>query len=72
MVPKEIFSHIANSLNQLHVRPVVLLCRDQQQQQPIQTVEGRTTQTKGFLYDKEFYKPCIVFNFLQQHRCSDP
>ena len=56
MVPKKIFSHVANTLNQLHVRPVALLCGDQQQQQPIETVEGRTTQTKGILYDKEFYK----------------
>ena len=72
MVPKKIFSHVANTLNQLHVRPVALLCGDQQQQQPIETVEGRTTQTKGILYDKEFYKSCIVFNFLEQHRCSDP
>ena len=50
MVPKKLFLHVVNSLNQLHVRPVALLCRDQQQQQPIQTVEGRTTQTKGILY----------------------
>ena len=48
------------------------MCGDQQQQQPIETKGCRTTQAKGILYEKEFYKSCIVFNFLEQHRCSDP
>ena len=38
MVPVKIFDHIASTLRQLHVRPVVLLCGDQQQQQPIELV----------------------------------
>jgi len=58
--------------HQLHVRPVALLCGYQQQQQPIETKEGRTIQAKGILYEKQFYKSCMVFNFLEQHRCSDP
>ena len=32
MVPEKIFAHIASTLRQLYVRPVVLLCGDQQQQ----------------------------------------
>ena len=40
MVPTKIFKHIFNTFNQLHVRPVVILCGDKQQQQPIQTIEG--------------------------------
>ena len=43
MVPTTVFSHIYNTFNQLHVRPVVVLCGDKQEQQPIETVEGKTT-----------------------------
>ena len=64
MVPEKIF-------RQFHVRPVVLLCGDQQQQQPIATVEGKTWQTQGILNNKEFYKQCVVVDFLKQHRCRD-
>ena len=72
MVPEKIFRHIASTFQQLHVRPVVLLCGDQQQQQPIATIEGKTRQTEGILNNKDFYKQCVVVDFLEQHRCRDP
>ena len=72
MVPTKVFSHIYNTFNQLHVRPVVVLCGDKQQQQPIETVEGKTQQTTGILNDANFYRNCIVVNFLEEHRCRDP
>lgn len=72
MVPEKIFRHIASTFQQLHVRPVVLLCSDQQQQQPIATVGGKTRQTEGILNCKDFYKQCVVVDFLEQHRCRDP
>ena len=72
MVPTKIFKHIFNTFNQLHVRPVVVLCGDKQQQQPIQTIEGRAQQTTGILNDADFCRNCIVVNFLEQHRCRDP
>ena len=34
MVPSCVFDHILTTLQELHVRPVVVLCEDQQQQQP--------------------------------------
>ena len=52
MVPEKIFRHIASTFQQLHVRPVVILCADQQQQQPITTVEGKTRQTEDILNSK--------------------
>ena len=36
MVPIKIFQHIMNTIQQLYIRPVVLLCGDSQQQQPIE------------------------------------
>ena len=29
-------------------------------------------QTTGILNDANFYRNCIVVNFLEQHRCTDP
>ena len=72
MVPEKIFRHIASTIQQLHVRPVVLLCGDQQQQQPIDTIEGKTRQTQGILNNREFYRQCVTVDFLEQHRCRDP
>ena len=71
MVPERICRHISNTLQQLHVTPVVLLCGDEQQQQPIETSEGVTRQTRGILYTRQFYSSYKVFKFLQQHRCID-
>ena len=71
MVPQKIFMHIASTFQQLHVRPVVVLCGDQQQQQPITTVEGKTRQTERILNSRDFYKQCVVVDFLEQHRCRD-
>ena len=72
MVPVKIFDHVRNSLNELHARPVLILCSDQQQQQPIETVEGKMQQTSGVLYNKRFYKECVTVNLLEQFRCRDP
>ena len=66
MVPVKIFDHIASTLRQSHVRPIVLLCGDQQQQQPIETVSGKTKQTKGILNHDPFYNNCVVVDFLDQ------
>lgn len=49
MVSAKIFQHVVSKLQQLHVRPVVLLCGDQQQQRPIATFDGKTKSTEGDL-----------------------
>ena len=75
MVSSTIFDHILTTLQQLRVRPVVLLCGDQQQQQqqqPIPTIEGKTRPTTGVLQNKALYKSSILVNFIDQHRCVDP
>ena len=72
MVPSTVFNHALATLQELHLRPVVLLCGDQQQQQPIATIEGKTRPTTGVLQNKALYKNSLVPNFIQQHRCVDP
>lgn len=45
---------------------------DQQQKQPIATVDGKTRATTGVLQNKALYNNCIGINFIQQHRSVDP
>ena len=71
MVPFTLFDHILATLQELHIRPVVLLCGDKQQQQPIATVDGKTRPTTGILQSKALYKNSVIVNFVPQHRCVD-
>ena len=71
MVPSIVFDHILMTLQELHVRPVVVLCGNQQQQQPIATVDGKIRPTTGVLQNKALYKNSVVVNFINQHRCVD-
>ena len=71
MVPSTVFDHILATLKELHVRPVVLLCGDQQQQQTIATIQGKTRPPTGILQNKALYKNSVIVNFVQQHGCVD-
>ena len=73
MVPSRVFDHVLTTLQELHVRPVVLLCGNQQQQQQqlLATIEGKTRPTTGVLQNKALYKNSVVVNFIHQHRCID-
>ena len=72
MIPVKIFQHIIETIQQLHIRPVLLLCGDDQQQQPIVTVDGKTTQTTSILQHRPFYATFVKVDFHTQHRCQDP
>ena len=72
MVPIKIFQHIMNTVQQLYIRPVVLLCGDSQQQQPIETVDAKIQPANSILEYKPFYTVCKRVNFVTQHRCQDP
>ena len=61
-----------NTIQQLYIRPVVLLCGDSQQQQPIETVDGKVQAASSILQHKDFYSVCKRVNFVTQHRCQDP
>ena len=47
MIPKTIFDHIVRTLNEIPVRPIVLIAGDEQQQQPIENIGGKTTTVKS-------------------------
>ena len=65
MTPSTVFDHILATLQELHVRPVVLLCADQQQPQPIAIIEGKTRPTTGVLQNKALYKNSVIVNFIE-------
>ena len=71
MIPKKIFHHIMRTLQDLPLRPVVLLSGDPQQQQPITDEGNRTTQTESILHDRRFYSLVYKYTLVTQYRCKD-
>lgn len=55
MVSKTIMQHVLFTVNQLSLRPIVIICGDKYQQQPIATIEQKTRQVPSILKGKEFY-----------------
>ena len=72
MLPSAIFQHVLRTLQELPRRPVILVSGDNAQQQPIVTVDGRTTQTTSALSDAAFLKMACRFPLETQYRCVDP
>lgn len=72
MVSKLIMDHIVGTINRLSFRPVVIMCGDECQQQPIETIDHNTIQVASALSSKEFYKITNHFKLTVQHRCEDP
>ncbi|XP_022809932.1 LOW QUALITY PROTEIN: conglutin beta 1-like [Stylophora pistillata] len=56
----KIFQHVVTTLQQLHVRPVVLLCGDQQQQKQITAFDGNTKSTEGILQRRSLFRNSVV------------
>ena len=67
MVPINILQHIMNTVQQLYIRPVVLLCGDSRQQQPIETVDRKIQPANSILEYKPFYAICNRVNFVTQN-----
>ena len=47
---------IIRTLNEIPIRPIVLLAGDQQQQQPIESIEGKTTQVDSIRYNSSQFR----------------
>ena len=72
LVSAHTFSCIATTLNSLHCRPVVILAGDKCQQQPLQTVQGRVSNTISVLNDATFNSNNSVKHTLyHQYRILD-
>ena len=69
---KQIFHHVIRTLQDLPVRPVVLLSGDGEQKQPIaENDPNRTVKTQSVLHDDSFYKLVCQHKLVTQYRCED-
>jgi hypothetical protein len=71
MIPKRIFDHILYTLQQIPVRPVVILAGDELQQQPIETEDGQTIQVENILTNPAFLAIVEKFKLTHQYRVVD-
>ena len=72
MISSPIFETMASTCNRLNTRPVVVLAGECQQQ-PLQTIDGRTTSTTSIINDHTFSSSNEVIHTLyQQFRIIDP
>ena len=72
MIPKRIADHIIQTVNQLPTRPVVVMCGDNQQQQPFESSDQTTRPTTSILQHSPFYSMVQHFHLTTQYRCHDP
>jgi hypothetical protein len=71
MVSKSIMQHVVTTVNQLSLRPLLVMCGDKCQQQPIETVDNTTTQVPSILGERDFYSIAHHIHLTTQHRCED-
>ena len=70
MITKRRFKHI-RTLNEIPMCPVVLIGGDEQQQQPIDNSDGKTTTVSSILDEGFFFPLCKHFKLTSQHRILD-
>ena len=72
LVSPESFQVVATTLNRLNCRPVVAIVGDKKQQQPLKTVQGKTTTARSILNDDTFVSDNSVRHSLyEQFRVVD-
>ena len=62
MNPTSIFNHIINTMQEISVGPILVLCGDVQQQQPIETIDGKISQVESILCKRKFTSLVEKFN----------
>ena len=71
MLSTTIMHHIINTVNQISVRPIIVMCGDRYQQQPIETVNSKIKQVDSILANPCFYNIVRKFNLVTQFRSED-
>ena len=66
-----VYRHILITLNVIPVRPVLFLCGDFSQQQPLQTIAGKTTQAPTMQTEQDLMNECRKFELTSQFRVED-
>ena len=71
MVADNTFDMIHDTLEKQPHRPLVIIAGDECQQPPLQTINGRTTQTTSILKNRRLHEVCQIHSLYQQFRCTD-
>ncbi len=71
MITKRIFDHIVRTIQQIPVRPVVILAGDELQQQPLETKEGHIIQGESIFSDTDMYSLVEKYKLTTQYRVRD-
>ena len=71
MVADDTFDMIHDTLEKQVHRPLVIIAGDECQQPPLQTINGRTTQTTSILKNRRLREVCQIHSLYQQFRCTD-
>ena len=71
MVADNTFDMIHDTLEKQAHRPLVIIAGDECQQPPLQTINGRTTQTTSILKNRRLHEVCQIHSLYQQFRCTD-
>ena len=73
MISSTIFETMASTYNRMNTRPVVVLAGDKCQQQPLETIDGRTTSSTSIINDHTFTSSnAVIHTLYQQFRIIDP
>ena len=73
MISSAIFETMTCTFNRLNTRPVVVLAGDKCQQQPLETIDGRTTSSTSIINDHTFTSSnAVIHTLYQQFRIIDP
>ena len=71
MFARTILQHVVNTISQISIRPVLVMCEDCQEQQLIETVEAVTATAPPALLDKHFYQLVHHYKLHAQYRVVD-
>ena len=71
MVADDTFDMVHDSLEKQVHQPVVIIAGDECQQPPLQTKNGRTTQTTSILKNRRLRVAAQIHSLYQQFRCTD-
>ena len=73
MISSAIFETMTCTFNRMNTRPVVVLAGDKCQQQPLETIHGRTTSSTSIINDHTFTSSnAVIHTLYQQFRIIDP
>ena len=72
MVHIAVANHIFQTINDISICPIVIICSDNAQQQPFEEENGRTHNVPSMLQHPDTTSDAVTFTLTTQHRCQDP